>query len=374
MAEEDYYEVLGVGKKASKDEINKAFRKLAKKYHPDRNPDDKEAEKKFKQISAAHEVLSNPEKRRKYDQLREAQARGFAGGDFSEFFRQASQQGGRGGGARTTRGAGGFGDIGDILSDLFGERTHARAGARSAPPRRGEDVHQKIDIPFETAVNGGTVAIRVQHPEPCHTCKGSGARPGTSTRPCPACGGTGMVQSAQGMFSVSRPCPQCFGRGQIIEQPCTACRGTGTVTRPRKVSVKIPRGVKDGARIRLTGEGRPGTRGGKPGDLYLQVHVKRHAQFERHGHDIYSDLELNIVQATLGTSVPVKTLSGEVQLRIPPGTASGQKLRLKGKGAPTPGGGHGDHYVRIKIATPKGLNARQRELLEQFARATHLST
>ena len=370
MADVDYYEVLGVGKKASREEISKAFRKLAKKYHPDRNRGDKAAEKRFKQISAAHEVLGDPEKRRKYDQLREAQARGFSTGDFSDFFRAAGQSGGRGG--RSAGWTETFGDVGDLLAGIFGERPQARAA--SARPARGEDAHQTIEVPLETAVNGGTVAIRVQHPETCGACNGSGARPGTSTSVCGTCKGTGMVQSAQGMFSVSRPCPHCLGRGRIIQRPCPTCRGSGTATRPRKVSFKIPRGVRDGAKIRLSGEGKPGTRGGKPGDLYVEVHIKSHRYFEREGHDIHSDLELNIVQATLGTSVPVKTLSGEVQLRVPPGTASGQKLRLKGRGAPTPGGGHGDHYVRIKIVTPKGLNARHSELLEQFARAADLPT
>ncbi len=371
MADVDYYGVLGVSKKASQDQINKAFRRLAKKYHPDRNPGDKEAEQRFKQISAAHEVLSDPDKRRRYDQLREAQARGAPAGDFSEFFRQAGQQAG-GGGARPSGWTEAFGDLGDIFSGLFGQRVRPRGGP--ARPLRGEDVHQKIDIPFETAVQGGTVTIRVQHPEPCGTCGGSGARPGTASRPCPMCEGTGMVQTAQGMFSVSRPCPQCLGRGQIIEAPCGVCKGSGAVVRPRKVAVKIPRGVKEGAKIRLTGEGRPGFHGGKPGDLYLTVQIKAHRDFKREGHDIHAELELNIVQATLGTTVTVPTISGPVQLRVPPGTASGQKLRLKGKGAPTPGGGYGDHYVSVRIVTPKGLNARQTELLEQFARAANLPT
>jgi len=364
MADADYYQVLGVKKKATKEQINRAFRRLAKKYHPDRNPGDKTAEKRFKEISAAHEVLSDPKKRRQYDQLREARARGFTAGDFSEFFRAAGKPGGTG--AR----AGGFGDFADLFSSLFG----GRPDTATAPPQRGEDILQKIDIPFETAIYGGTVSLRVRRPEHCATCGGSGARPGSAPKPCPTCKGRGTVQSSQGAFTFSRPCPECLGRGKRVDQPCVVCGGQGRVMRSRKLSVKIPKGVREGAKIRLTGEGEPGLSGGKPGDRYLQIHVKPHPLFERDGHDIYSDLKLNIVQATLGTTVPVKTIDGSVQLRVPPGTSSGAKLRLRGKGAPRPSGDRGDHYVRVKIVPPRGLSTRQAELLRQFARETKLPT
>lgn len=371
MADIDYYQVLGVGKKASEDEISKAFRKLAKQYHPDRNRGDKEAEKKFKELSAAHEVLGDGAKRRKYDQLREAQARGYSTGDFSEFFRAAGQPGGQGG--QTTSWSeifGGLGDMGGVFGGLFGGgRSQGRAQAQ-----RGEDITQKISIPFETAVSGGKVTVRVQRPETCATCRGTGAKPGSKAKKCPACAGNGTVTNAQGGFAFSRPCAACGGRGQIVTQPCSACSGRGSKPKTRNLSVKIPRGVKEGATIRLTGEGLPGPGGGQPGDLRLQVHVKRHRELERDGHDIYSDAEINIVQAALGTTATVKTLGGPVQLRIPPGTSSGSKLRLRGKGAPTPDGGHGDHYVRVRIVAPKGLNARQTELLQQFARAADLPT
>ncbi|HUT34849.1 MAG TPA: molecular chaperone DnaJ [Planctomycetota bacterium] len=360
----DYYQILGVDKKATKDEINRAFRKLAKKYHPDRNPGDKAAEKRFKDISVAHDVLSDDEKRRQYDQLREARARGFATGDFtdfSEYLRSAGARAGRGG-----RGA--ASDLSDVFASFFGDQARGPA----ARPQRGEDVVQRIEIPFETAVHGGTVVLHVRRPEKCPTCGGSGARPGTSATTCASCGGTGTTQSSQGYFSFSRPCPDCLGRGRRITSPCGTCGSQGRVLRDRALSVKIPRGVQDGARVRLSGEGEPGPGGGPPGDRYLEIHVRPHTSFRREGHDIHSDVELNIVQAALGTTVPVKTLSGDVRLRIPPGTSSGAKLRLRGKGAPTPGGEHGHHYVHVKIVAPKGLTAQQTELLHRFAQEARL--
>jgi len=368
MEDIDYYQVLGVEKTASGDEINRAFRKLAKKYHPDRNQGDKTAEKRFKDISVAHDVLGDDEKRRQYDRLRDARARGFATGDFSdlsEFLRSSGYKGAPGGGGGA--GAAGF-DFRDVFANLFGGRGQGPAAA----PQRGEDVLQQIEIPFETAVNGGSVALRVQRPERCPTCGGSGARPGSAPKPCRTCRGTGSVQTAQGCFSFSRPCPDCLGRGQRIANPCAACSGQGRVLRARSVSVKIPRGVQDGVKIRLSGEGEPGAAGGPPGDRYLQIHVKPHRSFERHGHDIYSDVELSIVQAALGTTAAVKTLGGVLDLHIPPGTSSGAKLRLRGKGAPTPSGEHGDHYVRVRIVAPKGLTAAQADLLRRFAQEAHI--
>jgi len=365
MPEMDYYQVLGVQKNATTDEIHRSFRKLAKKYHPDRNPGNKAAEKRFKEISAAHEVLGDPEKRGKYDQLREAQARGFATGDFSDFFRSFGQGQGQGRAA-----PGGAGSFGDLFSNLFG----GRSGATQAAPQRGEDMLQKVDIPFETAIRGGTISLRLRRPERCPTCGGSGASPGSSVKTCPACGGRGTVQTAQGGFAFSRPCPECLGRGKRIAKPCATCGGQGRVQGARSLSVKIPKAVSDGAKIRLSGEGEPGTSGGPPGDLYLEVHVLPHPYFERDGHDLYSTVELNIVQAALGTSVPVRTLDGTVQLRIPPGTGSGARLRLRGKGVATRGGERGDHYVRIKIAAPKHLSSAQADLLRRFAQDAKLQT
>ena len=367
MEEMDYYQALGVDKKATKDDINRAFRKLAKKYHPDRNPGDKAAEKRFKDISAAHDELSDDEKRRQYDRLREARARGFATGDFTdlnEFLRSAGARAGRGPAA--AQGAG-F-DFSELYSNNFGDRGRA-AGAG---PQRGDDVLQKIDVPFETAVRGGTAPLRIRRAEKCPTCSGSGARPGTTPKPCSTCHGTGNVQNAQGFFSFSRPCPDCLGRGRRITSPCTSCAGHGRVLRDRDLSVKVPPGVQDGARIRLTGEGEPGAGGGPPGDRLLEIRVLPHSVFERDGHDIYSDVNLNIVQAALGATVPARTLAGAIKLRIPPGTGSGAKLRLRGKGAPTPGGGHGDHYIRIHVAAPKNLTPQQADLLRRFAKEANL--
>ncbi len=376
MAETDYYKALGVSKKASQDEINRAFRKLAKKYHPDRNPGDKEAEKRFKEISAAHEVLGDPKKRKQYDQLRDAQARGYQTGDFgdfAEFFRQAAgQQGAAAGGARK-KAEGGFGGFGDIFADLFGGRGQ-RGGAATAAPQRGEDVLRKIDVPFMTAVEGGKISVPVPGAQTCSTCGGTGAAPGTAAKTCPTCGGTGTVQMAQGAFGISRPCPDCLGRGKRVEKPCRACGGRGQIERTRNISVTIPKGVRDGQKIRLSREGRPGAGGGPPGDLYLQVHVLPHPSFNRKGNDVHTTAELNIVQATLGTTVPVKTLDGTVDLRIPPGTPSGAKLRLRGKGVATRGGARGNHYVTVKIVPPKQLTEEQADLLRQFAREANLPT
>jgi molecular chaperone DnaJ len=373
MAEMDYYRVLGVAKNASQDDISKAFRKLAKKYHPDRNPGDKGAEKRFKELSAAHEVLGDAEKRQKYDQLRDAEARGFRTGDFgdfADFFRQAAGQQAHGRpGPQPGGGMGGF-DFADIFSNLF----RGGAGAATAAAQQGEDVLRKIDVPFLTAIEGGSTSVPVHRMESCSTCRGTGARPGSAAKACPTCGGRGTVQTAQGGFAFSRPCPDCLGRGKRVEHPCPACRGRGHVEHSRNISVKIPKGVRDGQKIRLSGEGMAGEHGGPPGDLYLQVHILPHPSLDREGNDIFSTVELNIAQATLGTTVPVKTLDGPVQLRIPPGTPSGARLRLRGRGMATRGGARGDHYVRVKIGTPKKLTDRQADLLRQFAREADLPT
>ena len=364
MAQDDYYKTLGVKKTATRDEINRAFRRLAKKYHPDRNQGDKQAEKRFKEISAAHEVLGDAEKRRKYDQLREAQAHGFRTGDFgdfSEFFRQAAQGGGGKGGG-----------LGDIFSSLFGGGGGAQAA--TARPQKGENILRKVEIPFMTAARGGTLRIPVRRLESCPICRGSGARPGTPVAPCATCGGRGTVQTAQGGFAFSRPCPECLGRGKRVDHPCTTCQGQGSVERDRKLSVPIPQGIREGKKIRLSGEGKPGLNHGPPGDLYLQVHILRHPTFEREDNDIYSTVELNIAQATLGARVGVQTLDGAVDLHVPPGTASGAKLRIRGKGVGTRGGARGNHYVRVKIVPPKNLTAQQADLVRKLAHELNLPT
>ena len=367
MPEKDYYSILGVKETASGEEIQKAFRALAKRWHPDANKGDKDAERRFKEISEAHEVLSDKEKRAQYDQLRKAREMGFGrpgGFDFSSFR--------RGGGPAA--GAGGFGfedlgDLGDIFSSIFGrEPRYSHAAGRTYRPQKGEDAVYSMEISFDTAVRGGKSSVTVPHLESCQRCGGNGAEPGTSPTTCPSCNGSGMVSSFQGSFGVSRPCPGCLGRGTINPSPCRACMGRGEVEGTQTMSVSIPKGIKDGAKIRLAGRGEPGIAGGPPGDMYLLVKVAAHPEFERRGNDVYSTVTLDIAQAALGAKVPVRTLDGEVTLSIPAGTQPDTKLRLRGRGVKTAEGAKGDHYVIVKVRVPKNLTAAQKRLLEEFAR------
>jgi len=365
MPEKDYYSILGVKETATEDEIRKAFRSLAKKWHPDANKGDKDAERRFKEISEAHEVLSDKDKRAQYDQLRKAREMGFGGAEGFDFrnFRQGAP-GGEGG--FSFEDLGGFGDL---FSNIFGrEPRYSRSAGATYRPQKGEDRVYSIEIPFDTAVRGGKRAITVPHVEDCSHCHGTGAEPGTNPMTCPACNGTGTVSSFQGGFGFSRPCPQCLGRGTINSNPCRACAGRGTIEAPRTLSVNIPQGVKDGAKIRLAAQGEPGIAGGPPGDLYLLVHVASHPDFDRRGHDIYSTVLLDMVHAALGTKIPVRTLDGEVTLAVPPGTQPGAKLRLRGRGVKSANGAQGDHYVVIKVQIPKDLTGDQRRLLEEFAK------
>jgi len=357
----DYYEILGVGRDASEKEIEKAFRRLATKYHPDRNKGDKEAEKKFKEASAAYTVLKDKDKRAKYDRFGDASAHGF-GGDFWEAFAGAKRRG-----RRQTYTYDNLGDLGDVFEQFFRGTSEFGHGGRRAAPQRGEDALVRISLPFDQAVRGGKVAVNVQTSDVCEHCRGSGADPGTGAEQCPVCGGTGTVQSMQGGFAFSRPCPQCFGRGTVVTKPCSSCRGTGRREGTKRFSVKIPAGVRDGQRIRLAGQGHPGQGGGPSGDLILEVHVLAHADFRREGYDVHSQATINIVQAALGTRIKVPTLNGTALLRIPPGTASGTRLRLRGKGVVAPDGTKGHHFVVIRIAAPKRLSAQQKKALKEFA-------
>lgn len=368
MPEKDYYSILGVKENAAEEEIRKSFRALAKRWHPDANKGDKDAERRFKEISEAHDVLSDKEKRFQYDQLRKARESGFAGPggfDFSGFRRA----GGRPGAAE------GFGpeDLGgfsDIFSNLFsGSQRHSSAAGRAYRPQKGEDVVYSMEIPFDTAVRGGKSSITVPHTETCSRCSGSGAEPGSSPKTCPACNGSGSVSSFQGTFGFSRPCPQCLGRGTINSDPCRACMGRGEIDQPHTLSVNIPQGVRDGAKIRLAGQGEPGIAGGPPGDMYLLVRVAPHPEFERRGNDIYSTATLDIVQAALGAKIPVRTFEGEVTLNVPAGTQPDAKLRLRGRGVKSADGARGDHYVVIKVSVPRNLSPAQRKLLEEFTRS-----
>jgi len=360
MAKQDYYEVLGVKKDASQEEIKKAYHRLAKRYHPDRNKGDKAAEQRFKEINEAYQTLSDKKKRAEYDQFRQ-----FGGaGSFADFFSQAR------GGGRTAQG--GFtyedlGDIGDIFSRFFSQDFGFRSRRQQAP-QRGEDVYLKVRVPFDRAISGGKMTVRVPQEENCTACRDSGARPGTARQACPACGGRGTLQTMQGGFAFSRPCPQCLGRGEIPASPCPQCLGRGRIKKTRKVAVKLPRGAHEGQKIRLAGLGEEGIGGGPRGDLYLEIMILPDEEFTRKGNDIYSEVTVDFVDAILGTTVDIDSLNGGVALKIPPGTQPGASLRLKGCGVQTDGGKVGDHYVTVKVALPKKLSKRERELVEELAR------
>ncbi len=351
----DYYEVLGVGKSASPDEIKKAYRKLAKKYHPDLNPDDKEgAEAKFKEATEAYEVLSDSSKKQKYDQFGHAAFDQTAGGGY---------------------GAGGFGDfdMGDIFSSFFGGGFGGFGGQRQNPnaARRGRDLAYNIDLSFEEACFGTEREININHLEKCSECGGSGAAKGTSPSTCPTCNGSGQVRTVQrtafGNFQSVRPCDSCGGTGKINKNPCQHCSGEGNVRRGKKVRVKIPAGIDNGQQVYVRGEGDAGTNGGSSGDLILNVRVRNHKIFVRQGYDILCDYPISFVQATLGAEVMVPTIDGKVSYSIPEGTQSGTVFRLKGKGIQKINSTQrGDQYVTIKVEIPKGLSENQKDILRQF--------
>ena len=349
----DDYEVLGVSKGASDDELKKAFRKEAKKYHPDLHPGDKEAEAKFKEINEAYEVLSNPEKRQKYDQF------GHAGVDSNY---------GAGGGY----GGSGFGDFGDIFSDIFGGGFgFGGSGGRRNGPRRGNDVRQVVTISFEEAAFGCKKKINITKQEDCPTCKGTGAKPGTSAETCSHCHGTGQIQTQQrtilGYMTNVTTCPHCQGSGKIIKDPCRDCRGTGKVRKTRTVEIDIPAGIDDGQTMQLSGQGEAGERGGPSGDLLITVRVRPHQMFERSGNDVYLNMPVTFVQAALGATLTVPTLDGVVEYDIPEGTQSGTRFRLRGKGIPfIRGKNRGDQYVTVEVEVPKNLSQRQKEILREF--------
>ncbi len=344
MAKRDFYEVLGVERGVSEAELKKAYRRLAMKHHPDRNPDDKASEEKFKEANEAYEVLSDASKRAAYDQY------GHAGVD--------PQMGGGGGGGAN------FSDIfGDVFSDFFGgQRGGQRGGAQ-----RGSDLRYTLELDLEEAVRGTTVTIRVPTLVSCKPCDGSGAKKGTSPVTCTTCGGIGQVRMQQGFFSVQQTCPRCHGNGKMISDPCNSCHGQGRVEEQKTLSVKVPPGVDTGDRIRLTGEGEAGTAGGPAGDLYVVVNVREHAIFQRDGKHLYCDVPISFADAALGGELEVPTLDGRVKLKIPEGTQTGKQFRLRGKGvAPVRGGGAGDLMCRVAVETPVHLGKRQRELLEEF--------
>ncbi len=347
----DYYEVLGVSKGASEDELKKAYRREAKKYHPDLHPGDKEAEAKFKEVNEAYGVLSDPEKKSRYDQY------GHAGVD-PNF--------GAGGG-----GFGGFDgfDFGDIFSDIFGG--FGGGGRRRNGPIRGQDVRQVIDVTFEEAAFGCKKKMTLTQQEKCSTCNGSGAKPGTQSSTCPKCGGSGQVRTQTrtplGYMTNVTTCPQCRGEGKIINDPCKDCHGSGKVRKTKTIEVDIPAGIDNGQTMQLAGRGEPGERGGPAGDLLITVRVKPHQMFKRDGYNVYIDLPVTFVDATLGATVKVPTLDGLVEYDIPEGTQPGSVFRLRGKGIPyIRGKNRGDEFVTIDVEVPKGLTSKQKELLREF--------
>jgi molecular chaperone DnaJ len=359
---DDLYKVLGVSKKASDEEIKKAYRKLARKYHPDRNPDDPVAEEKFKEISAAHDTLADPEKRKEYDSGGAFGGfGGFGGGQGPNPFGGAGPQGGFGGGV----------DLGDILGGMFG----GRGGGRRAQAQQvqGRDLETEVSLGFDQAVNGAQVSVTVPKEERCPTCHGSGAKPGTSPVTCPRCQGSGVDAQSQGIFSISRPCPQCGGAGQIIEDPCETCGGSGLTRQTKRYKVNIPAGVKNGTRIRLAGKGEAGPRGGPPGDLFVTTRVASSPVFKRlDGGNLEVTVPITVVEALRGATIEVPTLSGTKKIKVQPGTRHGTVQRLRGEGPPLPGGGgrkNADIRYRLEIDVPKELTDEQQEAVEKLAEA-----
>lgn len=366
----DFYAVLGVSSSASQDEIKKAYRKLAKKHHPDANANDPKTGERFKEISEANNVLGDPKKRKQYDEMRRLGA--FDGGGF----------GGFGGGARSARGAGarggaqninfqefdigGLGGLGDLFSSMFGGgETRQRERARG--PEKGQSVEATLDIPFRTAARGGKVPIELEVSEECSTCHGTGAAPGAQLKICPECNGRGVISFGQGGFAVNRPCPVCLGKGQVPTEPCPTCHGTGEVRVRRKVLVNVPPGVDTGSKIRLKGQGGKGNANGPPGDLVITFNVLPDKFYRRDGLDVIATVPLNIAQATLGTKISVRTLDGKkLAIKIPPGTPSGKRFRVRGQGIQK-GDKKGDLIVEVSIQVPEKLSEEQERMMKEFA-------
>ncbi|MEL7048142.1 MAG: molecular chaperone DnaJ [Pseudomonadota bacterium] len=368
MAKRDYYEVLGVSREADEKELKSAFRKQAMKYHPDRNPDDKDAEMKFKELGEAYEALQDPQKRAAYDRFGHAAFEGGMGG-----------QGGPGGP--------GFGpdfasSMSDIFDDLFGEFMGGRRGGGPGGQRsrngreRGADLRYNMEISLSEAYEGKQAEILVPTSVSCETCSGTGAKPGTTPVTCQTCGGMGKVRASQGFFTIERTCPTCMGRGEVIEDPCKVCSGTGRITKERTLSVNIPAGVEDGTRIRLAGEGEAGVRGGPAGDLYIFLSIEPHSFFQRDGADLFCRVPISMTTAALGGQIEVPTVEGTItRVKVPEGTESGKQFRLKGKGMPVLRSKiTGDMYIQVEVETPKNLTSKQKDLLKQFEEESRKET
>jgi molecular chaperone DnaJ len=347
MAKRDFYEVLGVNRDASADDIRKAYRKLAMKWHPDRNPDNPKAEDHFKEAQAAYDVLSDAQKRGAYDQF------GHAGVD---------PQAGMG----AAGAAGGFTGFGDIFNDIFGDVFGGGRGGRSNV-FRGADLRYNLEITLEQAAHGFETRIRIPTMAPCETCHGSGAKPGSQPQTCPTCRGAGQVRVSQGPFSIAQTCPRCHGAGKIVPNPCAACGGSGRVKHQKTLSVKIPAGVDEGDRVRLSGEGEPGVNGGPAGDLYVQVHIKPHPVFQRDHDDLHCEMPISITTAALGGEIEIPTLDGSARIRVPAESQTGKTFRLRGKGIKgVRSHVAGDLFCHVVVETPVNLTSRQKELLKEF--------
>jgi molecular chaperone DnaJ len=349
----DLYEILGVSKTASADEIKKAYRKLARQFHPDRNPGDAAAEERFKEIQGAYDVLSDPEKRKQYDQLGSRMFQGAPGGGGFQW-------------------SGDLGDLGDLFGGLFGRMGGGGASTRARTrAERGADVGVTVNLSFEDSLQGLTTKIPVELELPCATCGGSGAEPGTSPSICPVCRGRGVTSEDEGVFAFSRPCPRCGGNGTVVEKPCRTCKGSGRQRRTKRYTVKIPAGVKDGTQIRLKGKGEPGLAGGPAGDLVMTTRVAASPLFERRGSDLVIEVPVTYAEAALGAEVEVPTPDGRVALKVPPGTQDGKLLRIRGQGAPKlNGGGKGDLLARVRVVVPTKLTKAEREAIEALQKAS----
>jgi molecular chaperone DnaJ len=353
VSKRDYYEILGVARTASDTEIKSAYRKLAMKHHPDRNPGDHAAEEQFKQCAEAYAILADPDKRAAYDRF------GHAG---------VSSAAGAGGGFDPSVFAE-FGDLGDILGNMFGFGDLFGGGRRRGGPQRGGDLRYDLEITFEESARGAETTIQIPRQESCDTCHGTGAAPGTSPTQCSQCRGQGQVRFQQGFFTVARTCPLCRGTGRMITKPCQTCRGEGRVTKDRKITVKIPPGIANGQQLRLQGEGEGGSAGGPAGHLYVVIHVREHEFFRRDGMNLFCEILVNFTTVALGGEVQVPTLDGSENVKVPEGTQTGTTLRLRGKGMPDVGGkGRGDLFATVQVVTPKKLTREQRALVEQLSK------
>jgi molecular chaperone DnaJ len=353
VSKRDYYEILEVTKTASETEIKSSYRRLAMKFHPDRNPGDQLAEEKFKECAEAYAILADAEKRSLYDRFGHAGVKSAAGGG-AGFDPSVFQE---------------FGDFADILGNMFGFGDMF-GGRRRGGPQRGADLRYDLEISFEESAKGAETTIQIPRQETCGTCSGSGSAPGSSASSCPQCKGQGQVRFQQGFFTVARTCPQCRGAGKIITKPCADCRGAGRIARDRKITVKIPPGIATGQQLRLVGEGEAGAAGGPAGHLYVVVHVHEHAFFRRDGMNLFCEIPVNFTTVTLGGEILVPTLDGNDTVKVPEGTQTGTTLRLKGKGMPDVNGrGHGDLFATVQVQTPRKLSKDQRKLIEQLAQA-----